>query len=55
MNPLTGVVDLFHVATVGMVGNVLVPVMIAVTWTVGLLTAGIALQSRFDRVFADLL
>lgn len=55
VNPMTGVVDLFHAATVGNAGPLLVPVVISVVWTVGLLAIGFVLHCRYDRVFADLL
>jgi ABC-type polysaccharide/polyol phosphate export permease len=54
-NPLTGVLDLFRVATVGMPGSIAVPVVISMAWTLALLVGGTILHSRFDRVFADLL
>jgi ABC-type polysaccharide/polyol phosphate export permease len=52
---MTGIVSLFHAATVGASGPLLVPVIVAVAWTVGLLITGTLLQARWDRVFADLL
>lgn len=55
INPLTGIVSLFHEATVGASGALLVPVIISMAWTVVLLVAGTLLQARYDRVFADLL
>jgi ABC-type polysaccharide/polyol phosphate export permease len=55
INPMTGIVGLFHAATVGASGPLLLPVIIAVAWTVGLLITGTLLQARWDRVFADLL
>ena len=55
INPLTGIVGLFHQATVGSSGPLLVPALISIVWTVGLLLVGTVLQARYDRVFADLL
>jgi lipopolysaccharide transport system permease protein len=55
INPLTGIVGLFHQATVGSSGPLLVPAIISAAWTVALLFAGTVLQARYDRVFADLL
>jgi lipopolysaccharide transport system permease protein len=55
INPLTGVVDLFHYATIGSVGGLGIPLLVTGAWTIGLLMIGISLQGRFDRVFADLL
>lgn len=53
VNPLTGVVDLFHAAIMPV--GLLVPVCVTAGWTVALLAVGAALHCRFDRVFADLL
>lgn len=55
VNPMSGVVDLFHYATVGPTGPMAVAVVTAVAWTLVLAAAGVALQCRFDRVFVDLL
>ena len=55
INPLSGIVSLFHQATVGASGPLLVPVLISTAWAVGLLISGTILQARYDRVFADLL
>ncbi|MGH9028683.1 MAG: ABC transporter permease [Acidimicrobiales bacterium] len=55
VNPMTGVVDLFRAATVGHVGSLVLPLAMALAWTVFLLVVGVALQCRFNRVFADLL
>ena len=54
-NPLTGIIDLFHASTVGAGGPMAAALAVSCAWTAGLLAVGIALQSRFDRVFADLL
>lgn len=55
LNPVTGVVDLFHQAMVGSAGNLGAPVVISCLWTVGLFALGVGLHCRFNRVFADLL
>jgi ABC-type polysaccharide/polyol phosphate export permease len=56
INPLTGVVDLFHAATVGHYGyGLAVPLIVTAAWTVALLVGGLLLQCRFNRVFSDLL
>jgi lipopolysaccharide transport system permease protein len=55
INPMTGVVDLFHTATVGALGASPVAVLVSIGWALGLLTLGIALHCRYDRVFTDLL
>jgi lipopolysaccharide transport system permease protein len=54
VNPVSGAVDLFRAATVGNT-PLLVPLTISVLWVVALLVTGIALQSRFNRAFTDLL
>ena len=54
-NPMTGVVDLFHLATVGPTGPMGWALVVSAVWTAALLVVGIGLQCRFDRVFADLL
>lgn len=54
VNPLTGVVDLFHLATVGQRAWV-VPVAISVGCTVALAVVGAEAQRRHDRLFVDLL
>lgn len=55
VNPMTGVADLFHAATVGAGGAMGLAVAVSATWAVVLLAIGLALQCRFDRVFTDLL
>jgi len=55
VNPMTGIVDLFHYATVGHVGAMSLPLAVTAVWTVVLLGAGVALHCRYNRVFADLL
>jgi lipopolysaccharide transport system permease protein len=54
-NPLTGVVVLFHMATVGSRGPWVVPVALSVVATVILLVVGAEAQRRHDRLFVDLL
>src|SRR5487761_1104440 len=46
INPLTGVLDLFHAATVGSFEALAPPLLIAAAWTIGLLLVGLFLQSR---------
>jgi ABC-type polysaccharide/polyol phosphate export permease len=55
LNPMTGIVDLFHAGLIGMSGDLGIPVLISCLWTIGLLVLGIGLHCRFNRVFADLL
>ncbi len=55
INPMTGVVDLFHAATVGGVGPMTIPLVVSTAWAVCLLLTGTLLHSRFNRVFSDLL
>jgi ABC-type polysaccharide/polyol phosphate export permease len=54
-NPLTGVVVLFHMATVGSGGPWVRPVVVSVVATVILLVVGCEAQRRYDRLFVDLL
>lgn len=54
-NPMTGVVGLFRLATVGPVGPWVAPVAVAVGVTVGLLAVGVQAHRRHDRLFVDLL
>ena len=55
LNPLTGIVEFFR-ASLGAADSVWpVAVAITVAWTVALLVVGLVLQSRWDRLFADLL
>jgi ABC-type polysaccharide/polyol phosphate export permease len=53
INPLTGVVVVFHMATVGTQGPWLRPVVVAVAVTMILLAAGAEVQRRHDRLFVD--
>jgi ABC-type polysaccharide/polyol phosphate export permease len=52
-NPLTGVVALFHMATVGSEGPWVRAVVISIVATVVLLVAGAEAQRRHDRLFVD--
>jgi len=53
-NPLTGILDLFH-AGVGDPTSMGLALGVTAAWTVVLSCAAVALHSRFDRVFTDLL
>jgi lipopolysaccharide transport system permease protein len=53
-NPLTGIVVLFHMATVG-AGHWVRPVLVSLLATLVLLVAGLEAQRRHDRLFVDLL
>lgn len=53
LNPMTGVVDLFHSALLGTPGDFGLPVLVTCLWTLGLLICGIGLHCRYNRVFAD--
>ena len=55
LNPLTGIVALFHLATVGREANWQRPVLIALAWTAALFVAGVEAHRRRDRLFVDLL
>lgn len=52
-NPMTGVVTLFHAATVGTDDGWARPVAVTVIATIALLVAGLELQRRRDRLFVD--
>ena len=54
-NPLTGVVVLFHMATVGSGGPWVRSVVVAVIATAALIAVGCEAQRRHDRLFVDLL
>ena len=54
-NPMTGVVELFHHATVGAGGDLGIALAWSCGWTFALCALGLALHRRFDRVFGDLL
>jgi ABC-type polysaccharide/polyol phosphate export permease len=53
LNPMTGVVSLFHRALIGDVGPLLRPVSVTVVTTAVLLVAGIEGHRRHDRLFVD--
>ena len=54
-NPLTGVVAVFRVATVGQRGPLLAPLLVTIGVTLALTIAGLEAQRRRDRLFVDLL
>lgn len=54
-NPLTGVVTLFHMATVGSHGPWLGSLIVSIGATSGLLIIGTEAHRRHDRLFVDLL
>lgn len=54
-NPLTGIVIIFHMATVGSTGPWIVPVFVSVAVTGVLLAVGYEVHRRHDRLFVDLL
>jgi homopolymeric O-antigen transport system permease protein len=54
-NPMTGVVDLFHLAVLGPVEPWHRAVIVTVVTTVALFAAGIEAHRRYDRLFVDLL
>jgi ABC-type polysaccharide/polyol phosphate export permease len=53
LNPLTGVVAVFHLATVGGEHDWARPVVISVVATLALAVAGFEAQRRHDRLFVD--
>ena len=53
VNPLTGVVVLFHMATVGSGGPWVRPVLVAIGATIVLMVVGAEGQRRHDRLFVD--
>lgn len=54
-NPLTGIVDLFHEATVGQAPGLGIAVLVSVLVTITLAVIGIEVQRSYDRLFVDLL
>jgi ABC-type polysaccharide/polyol phosphate export permease len=54
-NPVTGVVVLFHQATVGGGGPMVRPLVVSVVVTIFLLVAAVEANRRHDRLFVDLL
>lgn len=55
INPVTGMVELFRVATVGADPGWVIALWWSLGWSVGLTFLAVLLYRRFDRVFADLL
>lgn len=55
LNPLTGIVQLFHVATVGDTGAITPAVAVSVLITAVLGVIGLEIHRRHDRLFVDLL
>jgi lipopolysaccharide transport system permease protein len=55
LNPVTGIVILFHFATVGGTEQWRLPVVVSIFATVVLFAAGIEMNRRHDRLFVDLL
>jgi lipopolysaccharide transport system permease protein len=54
LNPMTGVVSLFQLATVGRVEHIWQrPVLITVVVTIALVVAAVESQRRYDRLFVD--
>jgi lipopolysaccharide transport system permease protein len=54
-NPVTGIVECFHAATVGADSGWAISLVATGAWTVALAVVGLALHRRYDRVFVDLL
>jgi lipopolysaccharide transport system permease protein len=54
-NPLTGIVTIFHMATVGSHGPWHVPLAVSLGTTIVLLVVGLHAQRKHDRLFVDLL
>lgn len=54
-NPMTGVITLFHLATVGAGGPWVPGLVVSVAVTMALLLGGLEAQRRHDRLFVDLL
>jgi lipopolysaccharide transport system permease protein len=55
LNPLTGIISLFHVAVVGAHEPWARAVVVSILATAALLVAGIEAHRRHDRLFVDLL
>jgi len=53
VNPLTGILDLFH-AALGYPGAMGLALFVTGAWTIFFLATAVVLHSRFDRVFTDL-
>jgi ABC-type polysaccharide/polyol phosphate export permease len=54
-NPATGLVELYHKATVGPSHQWTTAVVWTVGWSAGLMVLALVLHRRYDRVFADLI
>jgi lipopolysaccharide transport system permease protein len=54
-NPMTGIVDLFHLAVLGQFEAWHRPVIVTGVVTMALFVGGIELHRRYDRLFVDLL
>lgn len=54
-NPLTGILALFHTASIGPHETLLRPLAVSVGATIAMLIAAIEVHRRHDRLFADLL
>jgi len=55
VNPMTGLVELFRLATLGTADAPLAALGWSVAWTVALAAASLLVHRRYDRVFVDLL
>lgn len=53
LNPMTGIMALFHVAVVNSSESLLRPVLISIGFTVALTIIGLEAQRRYDRLFVD--
>ena len=53
LNPMTGIVGLFQLATAGPFGPMLRPLIVSIAFTVVLLVAGLEANRRHDRLFVD--
>jgi ABC-type polysaccharide/polyol phosphate export permease len=53
LNPMTGVVTMFHAAVVGADGNWVRPVAVTVVATIALVGVAVAAYRRHDRLFVD--
>lgn len=55
VNPVTGIIELFRLATVGADNGWVISLWWSLGWAAALFVAALLLYRRFDRVFADLL
>lgn len=53
LNPVTGIVELFHEALAGATPSLARPVLVSIVASVALLTAGLEAHRRHDRLFVD--